>query len=68
MGWCSGSEVIIPTWGAVREHVEENERPWVLAQVIRAFEAHDWDCQDDIRGQWPEAEKALYIVHPDWKE
>lgn len=64
MGWAN-SEAVINLWKLVRVHVPMKQRANVLADFIELFAKElDWDCEDEIAGEFTESEKALALYWP----
>jgi hypothetical protein len=69
MGWASGSSPYDFIIEELKECVpDEALRPKIHESLIRAFEEHDWDTQDECVGQDPAFDAALEKLHPDWYE
>lgn len=68
MGWASGTELFIDTWGALRRYVPEEQRAEICAKVIDCFTNQDWDTEGEIADVWPENHAALLIYDPHWDD
>lgn len=62
MGWGAGSHILRETWNRVRDFVPEQDRAKKLAELVKVFWDEDCDTFDDLRGEWPELDKALVLA------
>lgn len=67
MGWASGSRLFRTVIEAVKPAiVDSGTREALYMKLIEAFEADDWDTQDECLGEDPAYDKALKALHPGW--
>lgn len=59
MGWASATEIVIDTWKIVRKFIPDDKKVDVLKDFIIPFMKSDWDTEDEIIDEFPEAEKAI---------
>ena len=60
MGWSSGSTLIEDIIRALATRVPDAAcRKAIYVDVIRAFQDHDWDCEDECTGLDPAFDEAL---------
>lgn len=62
MGWSSGSELFSNVIAAARHRMADKERKAFYLEIIPAFEAQDWDTQDECLDNDPMF-KAAYREH-----
>ena len=66
MGWSSGSELFDEVILAIQPAVPDAvKRQAVYYKLITAFEAQDWDTQDECLGKDPAFDAALKEMYPD---
>lgn len=69
MGWASGSSLVRQLIATIQENVGDPDlRLYIYTDLINAFEDADWDTQDEAMGIDEEFDRAIYQIHPDWKE
>lgn len=69
MGWASGSSLMDSVIDAAKSAIDDRElRIGFYKKVINAFEAHDWDTQNECEGRDDAFDEALYEIYPNWKE
>lgn len=47
MGWASATDIVDNVWNIVKEHIPEDQKVKVGLKIVSAFEAEDWDTQDE---------------------
>ena len=68
MGWSSGSELMDKVINAAQYTIFDLRlRRMFYLEVIKAFEGHDWDTQDECLRKDPIFDTALKELHPDWE-
>jgi hypothetical protein len=67
MGWASGTTICIDAWETVREYTLDEKRPIALSKLVISLQQQDWDCEDEIENEWPEAKEALRLAEMHWK-
>jgi hypothetical protein len=69
MGWGSGSRLFSSIIDAVKPAVADAAmREALYTKLIEAFEAEDWDTQDECLGEDPAYDRAIKSLHPDYYE
>jgi hypothetical protein len=67
MGWCSGSDIFDDLITCAQKYIPDNKkREEFYKEMIRSFEGHDWDCQDECIGTDDAFDAALKELHPTW--
>ena len=66
MGWASGSRLYSEIITALQTHVpNKTKRQAIHKDLILAFEAEDWDTEDECLGEDPAFDAAMNSLHPD---
>ena len=69
MGWASGSGLMSEVIASIQENVEDHSiRVVIYTDLINAFEAEDWDTQDECMGEDDAFDEAMGDLHPEWDD
>lgn len=69
MGWASGSGLMSEVIASIQENVDDHSvRVAIYTDLINAFEAEDWDTQDECMGEDDAFDEAMNDLHPEWDD
>lgn len=65
MGWATGTDVFLDIYRNIRKYIPEKNRIQVVKEIMEALMNADWDCLNDVEGEWPEVDAVIAEI---WAE